>query len=191
MSKVNSKRWIVLAGGLLLSGVSIAGVHEYRAPNEPVTSDADPAKLGPEASLARSREMTSQMVKTEARVDSLRQRAVQKKDMVMLNYVADKLAQIRGYQAVGVEAAKAIEAAVAKHDDGARIHNLERQSIVFQKVLVLGLEAEGSAGEDVSYAGATQVEVDVDPSIPVDDPTIPPAATDPTPSRPPEATPFA
>jgi len=191
MSKMISNRWLILAGGLLLSGVSLAGVHGYQAPNEPVINDIDPSKIGPEESLTRSHEMASQMTKIEARIGGLRTRAEQKKDMVMLNCVADKLVQVRGYNAVGIQAAQAVELAVTKHDDGARSHNLERQNIVFQKVMVLGTEAEGCTGEDVSYTGETNVEVDVDPSIPAEDPTIPPAAVDPSPGRPPEATPYA
>jgi hypothetical protein len=39
----------------------------------------------------------------------------------------------------------------------------------------LGAEAENCIGEDLSFVGATRVDVDVDPNIPQNDPTQPPA----------------
>ncbi|MDB4968030.1 MAG: hypothetical protein JWN44_3719, partial [Myxococcales bacterium] len=58
-----------------------------------------------------------------------------------------------------------------------------------QKVVTLGTEAEQCIGEDVSYVGATRVDVEIDPSIPPTDPTEPPLP-DVQVQRPPEASPF-
>ena len=73
---------------------------------------------------------------------------------------------------------------VARMIDVLRAKN-QRVNIVYQKVLILGTEAEGCAGEDVSYIGATNVQVEVDPGIPQEDPTIPNQYI-PTADRPPE-----
>jgi hypothetical protein len=197
MNAINSKRWIALAGGVLLlgSGIALAGAGGHGvalAPNQTPIEAVDANKLTAEDTVARSKQMQTQMTTTESRVASLQQRASAKKDMVQINCIADKLVQIRGYIVVGGQAQQQVEAAAARRDDGARVHNFERQTIVHQKVLVLGTEAEGCAGEDVSYVGATKVDVDVDPSIPVEDPTVPPVTTvAPLSPRPPEASPFA
>lgn len=195
MSVMKSKHWIAMAGGLVLlgGGISLAGGHGMAlAPSQPAVEDVDPNKLSPEETLVRSKQMLLQMGATEARVANLQQRAASKKDMVQVNCTSDKLVQVRGYVVVGTQAAQAIEAAIARRDDGARVHNFGRQTIVHQKVLVLGTEAEGCAGEDVSYVGATKVDVDIDPSIPVEDPTVPGVTTVvPLTPRPPEASPFA
>ena len=54
-------------------------------------------------------------------------------------------------------------------------HEFTRITILYQKVVTLGTEAEQCIGEDVSYVGATRVDVEIDPSIPDDgsDPTRP------------------
>ncbi len=195
MSSVKSKRWVAIAGGVLLlgGGMSLAGGRNTAlAPSQAPIEAFDPAKISPEETMTRSKQMQAQMTSTEARVATLQQRAAQKKDMVQVNCTSDKLVQVRGYLVVGTQAAQALEAAIARHDDGARVHNLERQNIVHQKVLVLGTEAEGCAGEDVSYVGATKVDVDIDPSIPQEDPTVPGVVTVvPLAPRPPEASPFS
>ena len=74
-------------------------------------------------------------------------------------------------------------------DDTARQHEFTRMSILYQKVVTLGTEAEQCVGEDVSYVGATRVDVEIDPSIPAADPTEPPLPV-PIVDRPPEASPF-
>ncbi|MEO6954495.1 MAG: hypothetical protein ABI321_22040 [Polyangia bacterium] len=185
---------MVVAGGVLLSGISLAGVRsEKLAPGSssgPLTA-ADAATLTPEETLSRAHQMQGQMAATEKRVVALQRRAETKRDMVMVNCTSDKLVQVRGYLAVGNQSVASIELAAQKHDDGARNHGFDRTNIVYQKVLVLGTEAEGCAGEDVSYVGETRVDVEVDPNIPVDDPTIPIAGVPPTATRPPEASPFA
>ncbi|MDB4968021.1 MAG: hypothetical protein JWN44_3710, partial [Myxococcales bacterium] len=58
-----------------------------------------------------------------------------------------------------------------------------------QKVVTLGTEAEQCIGEDVSYVGATRVDVEIDPSIPPTDPTEPELPV-PVVERPPPASPF-
>lgn len=196
MNLLNSKRWILGGGLLLLSGVSLAGVsgaNNALAPGENlgVSGEIDPAKLTSEETLSRSRTMLTAMQTTETRVASLQKRAEGKKDMVQVNCTSDKLVQVRGYVVVGTQAATAIDGAVQRNDVDGRVHGFERQTIVYQKVLVLGTEAEGCIGEDVSYIGATQVVVEIDSNIPQDDPTYGPVVNViPLAPRPPEASPF-
>jgi hypothetical protein len=170
-----SKLWLLAAPVVLGGGIALAGAGGrhvmYSEGSDPTIGDT--TKMTPQESLARSKQMSTQMTTTEARVATLAKRAETKKDMVMMNCVSDKLVQLRGYMAVGNNAAGAVEQAVQRGNDGERAHNLDRQIIVYQKVLVLGTEAEGCIGEDVSYVGKTRVDLEIDPSIPEEDPTIP------------------
>ncbi len=175
MTFVRSKLWLVVGAPVLLAGglaVARGGAMPMHAEgSEPNIGDA--AKLSPQDAIARSKQMTAQMATTENRVAALLKRAETKKDMVMVNCVSDKLVQLRGYIAVGNSAAGAVEAAVARGDEQGRLHNYDRETIVYQKVLVIGTEAEGCVGEDVNYVGATRVDVEIDPTIPQEDPTLP------------------
>jgi hypothetical protein len=82
-----------------------------------------------------------------------------------------------------------LETALSHNDDGTRQHEFMRLTILFQKVVVLGTEAENCIGEDVNYVGVTKVEEEVDPSIPKDDPSEPSLPL-PEINRPPAATPW-
>jgi hypothetical protein len=109
--------------------------------------------------------------------------------MVKLNCVNDKLTQLNGHLTVSDQAMSSLSLDIAKGDDTARQHEFTRMTILYQKVVTLGTEAEQCIGEDVSYVGATTVNVEIDPSIPPTDPTEPELPV-PVVTRPPEASPF-
>jgi hypothetical protein len=155
-------------------------------------TDAPPVNRapGPQETMQQSQDFMNKMRDTQSRVVKLSDEAKKKKDVLKLNCVNDKLVQVRGHLAVADQTFTALGTATSRGDDGARSHEFTRLSILYQKVLVLGTEAENCIGEDVSYVGATKVDVEVDPSVPDDDPTQPPLPL-PDPVRPAEATPFA
>jgi hypothetical protein len=146
--------------------------------------------LSVQETLTQSREYMSKMRDTQRRVASLQDQARKQQDVIKLNCVDDKLVRVRGHLAVADQSMAALNTAVTRADDGARQHEFTRLSILHQKVLVLGTEAEGCIGEDVSYVGATKVDIEVDPAVPEEDPTQPLLPL-PDVSRPPEASPFA
>ncbi len=90
---------------------------------------------------------------------------------------------------VAESATTALHEAIARGDDGARQHEFTRIGLTYQKVQVLGTEAENCIGEDLTFVGQTEVKVDVDPSIPETDPTRE-AKPEPVIERPPVASPF-
>jgi hypothetical protein len=140
--------------------------------------------------VSQARDYMNKMQDTQKRVLTLQDQAKKKKDVLKLNCVNDRLTQLRGHLTVADQSMSALNGAVSRSDDGARSHEFTRLTILYQKVLVLGTEAENCIGEDVSYVGATKVDVEIDPSIPNEDPTQPPLPL-PDPTRPAEATPFA
>ncbi|HZS38115.1 MAG TPA: hypothetical protein VFF06_14860 [Polyangia bacterium] len=140
--------------------------------------------------VTQAHDYLTKMQDTQKRIIGLQDQAKKKKDVLKLNCVNDKLVLTKGHMAVADQSMTALNTAASRGDDGARSHEYTRLTILYQKVIVLGTEAENCIGEDVSYVGATKVDVDVDPSVPSDDPTEPKIPL-PDPSRPPEATPFA
>jgi hypothetical protein len=180
------KRLLVVAPiALFVGGVAIA------QGGDAVLGQGD--SLSPQAALTQARDYLSKMKETHNRVRGLQDRARRKKDVLMLNCVNDKSVQITGHLAVADNEAggtiQRINAAVAGDTKYDRKHEFTRMTILYQKVVVLGTEAENCIGEDASYVGATKIEVEVDPNIPEEDPTQPQLPL-PDVTRPPEASPF-
>ena len=67
---------------------------------------------------------------------------------------------------IAEQAMTTLQESIARADEGARTHEFTRLTIVNQKVLVLGTEAENCIGEDLSFVGATRVDVEVDQGSP-------------------------
>lgn len=145
--------------------------------------------LTPQETLTQSKDYIKKMQETEKRILQLQGKARKDKDMVKLNCVGDKLTQVRGHLTVTDQSLQSLNTAISRGDDAARQHEFTRVTILYQKVATLGTEAEQCVGEDVSYVGATTVEMEVDPSVPAGDPTQPDLPL-PNVQRPPEASPF-
>jgi len=145
--------------------------------------------LSPQETQAQARDYYKKMLETQRRVTQLQAKAKKDKDMVKLNCVNDKLTQLKGHMTVTDQSMSSLTLDIAKSDDTARQHEFTRITILYQKVVTLGTEAEQCIGEDVSFVGATQVDVEIDPSIPPTDPTMPDFPV-PVVTRPPEASPF-
>jgi hypothetical protein len=147
------------------------------------------AKLSPSDTVKEARGYKQKMNETKGRIDRLSDKARKEKDVIKINCLTDKSVQVKGHIAVADQSMSTLESSVSRGDDGTRQHEFMRLTILFQKVVVLGTEAENCIGEDVSYVGDTKVEVEIDPTIPVEDPTEPLLPL-PDVTRPPQATPF-
>lgn len=181
-------RWTYVAVAAALLGTTAA----FAASDDAADVGIDFTKkitLTPQETLAQARDYYKKMQETQRRVLMLQSKAKKDRDMVKLNCVNDKLTQLKGHMTVTDQSMGSLVTDVAKGDDGARQHEFTRITILYQKVVTLGTEAEQCIGEDVSYVGATTVDVEIDPSIPPGDPTEPPLPV-PAVNRPPEASPF-
>jgi hypothetical protein len=145
--------------------------------------------MGPQDTLTQARSYMGKIRGINGRVLVLQDQARRKRDILKLECVNDKHTQLRGHIAVADGAMLSLDGALARGDEGAQQHELTRMTIIYEKAVVLGTEAENCIGEDASYVGATEVEVEIDPNIPPEDPT---EAALPLPdvTRPPEASPF-
>ena len=138
--------------------------------------------------LKQSKDYFRTMDDTLRRITSLQEQAKRQKDIIRLNCVTDKLVQSKVNISIAQQSMGTLQESITRADEGGRAHEFTRLTIVNQKVLVLGTEAENCIGEDLSFVGATRIDVEVDPSLPQTDVTLPPTPfVDPV--RPPEASP--
>jgi hypothetical protein len=142
--------------------------------------------LAPQDMLGQGKDYFRGMNDTLGHIQSLQETARRQKDIIKLNCVTDKLVQAKVNINIAEQAMTSLQESIARNDEGGRTHEFTRLTIVNQKVLVLGTEAENCIGEDLSFVGATRVDVEIDPNIPTTDPTQPPAPSVDV-SRPPPA----
>jgi hypothetical protein len=129
--------------------------------------------LTPQEMLGQGQDYFRNMNEILKRMQLLQETAKRQKDIIKLNCVTDKMVQARVNLNIAEQSMTTLQESIARADEGGRTHEFTRLTIVNQKVLVLGAEAENCIGEDLSFVGATRVDVEVDPSIPQTDPTQP------------------
>jgi hypothetical protein len=140
--------------------------------------------------LNQSKIYVGKMRSVLARASKLAKKARTDKDLIKLNCVNDKVVRIKGNLRLAEQLQNNLKTAAARNDAGARSHEFSKLTITYQKVTVLGQEAEACIGEEISYVGKAKVTVQVDPDVARQgDPTIEPLPPLPT-IRPPLASPF-
>lgn len=145
------------AGGQTVSGDSV---------------DMDSA-ISPEKTFDRARLYIRKMRETLRRGEKRKEEAERQKDLIKLNCLNEKLSQAQSHLQDAEQSMSALSEALVRNDAAQRSHELSRIRILYQKVLVLSAEADNCGGEDSHYVGPTQIEVDVDPTVPQGDPTDP------------------
>ena len=131
--------------------------------------------LTPDEMVTQAKDYFKAMNDVLKRIQMLQDQAKRQKDIIRLNCVTDKLVQGKVNINIAEQSMSSLQESIARADEGGRTHEFTRLTIVNQKVSVLGAEAENCIGEDLSFIGATRVDVDVDPNIPQTDPTQPPS----------------
>jgi hypothetical protein len=188
----------VVKAKLLLATIFIGGTVFAQAPAPAAAPPAGSVdlsvkqqpSLAPADMLTQSKEYFKAMGDVVKRIQTLQDQAKREKDIIRLNCVTDKLVQARVNVNIGEQSMATLQESVTRSDAGESTHEFTRLTIVNQKVTVLGAEAENCIGEDLSFVGATRVDVEVDPNIPQYDPTQPGSPfIDIT--RPPEASPLS
>ncbi len=93
------------------------------------------------------------------------------KDVIRLNCLLDKVTQVKANLNIADSAIQGLQEAAARRDEGGGVHEYTRVTIVHQKAQVLAQEAQACIGEDITYVGATKVDVSTE-GIPDDDFTL-------------------
>ncbi len=180
----------LLVGTLLISSTVVAQPGPPTAPSPGVDiSVGQKPTLTVDEMISQSRGYQQGMGQILKRIGALQDTARKQKDIIKLNCVSDKLVQAKVNVSIADQAMTSLQEHVARADEGGRTHEFTRLTIINQKVTVLGAEAENCIGEDLSFVGATRVDLDVDPNIPQTDPTQPPVPVS-TIERPPAASTF-
>jgi hypothetical protein len=147
------------------------------------------SQLTSQEQLSQAETYITKMKSLLRSMERLADQARKDKDIIKLNCVNDKIIQAKGNLNLAEQSRDALKVASARGDDGTRNHEFAKLTITYQKVVVLGQEAEACIGEEISYVGATKVEIEVDKDIPQEDPTVTPPAPLPV-ARPPIASPY-
>jgi hypothetical protein len=164
-----------LAGTVFAQGPAPAPIAPPSAGAPADVSVKQRPTLTPEEMINQSREYAKNMQEVLKRIQVLQDQAKREKDIIRLNCVTDKVVQVRVNISIAEQSMASLQEAVTRADEGERTHEFTRLTIVNQKVQVLGAEAENCIGEDLSFVGATKVDIEIDPNIPQYDPTQPPA----------------
>jgi hypothetical protein len=145
------------------------------APNQADIAVKQRSNLTPQEMVKAGKDYFKNMNDTVKRITDLQNQSKRQKDIIRLNCVTDKLIQAKVNITIGEQAMAALQESISRADEGGRTHEFTRLTIVNQKVTVLGAEAENCIGEDLSFVGATRVDVEVDPNLPTVDVTQPAA----------------
>ncbi len=159
---------VITAGGSFLYAQPTDGTPSEPTPGVVVPMDRQ-AEVSPAEMQLKSREAVDAMGVDQARVISLRDQARKAKDVIKLNCVNDKLAQIRELLKIVETSMTELAVAISSADEAERYHRYTMVVISGEKVRGLRDEAEGCIGEEIDYLGPLDVGVD-QPAIP-DDPT--------------------
>lgn len=167
---------------MAISAMTAGGVALYAQPAPDATPPATEsdvvetpagkeAQLSPEEMSSRARELTSQADGDLRRIEQLKADARKKKDVIKVNCINDKLLQAKQLLNIIDDASAGLSAAISTGDEGERYHRFSVVTISVEKVHVVREEAEACVGEEISYLGPSEIDVD-EPDLP-DDPTQP------------------
>ncbi len=164
---------------MAISAMTAGGVALYAQPTPggpPPDSDVETpagqeAKLSSEEMASRAGELTAQADGDLRRIEQLKADARKKKDVIKVNCINDKLLQAKQLLNIIDDAADRLSAAITTNNEEDRYHRFSVVTISAEKIHIVREEAEACVGEEISYAGPAQIDVD-EPDVP-DDPTEP------------------
>lgn len=151
------------------------------------------AELTPVEMLKNATEFRKAMESVAKRIEEQLDLARKEKDLIRVNCLSDKAIQARANLNVADRSFVSMQEAIRRNNEGGAFDQYSRIAILNQNVMVLVAEANACIGQDLSFVGATRVDVRVD-GVPGGDPTKPPGDDDddgpPEVTRPPRASPF-
>ncbi|HEY0711194.1 MAG TPA: hypothetical protein VGF45_00850 [Polyangia bacterium] len=187
-------------GLVLVSGVVFAQPAPTPAPAPPAGPAAAPgappagidlrvpqrSNLTPQEMQQAATEYRGRIGGVVKRIETLLTEAREQRDIIRINCLTDKLVQVRASSGVSDKSFATMQEAIARGDQGSSLHEFTRITIINQNIQVLAGEAEACVGEELSYVGATRVDVEEPPGPDPNSGTPEPVA----PERPPAVSPF-
>lgn len=127
------------------------------------------AKLSP-SEMMRNVEKSLETMRTGLKnIVKLQKIARKQKDVIKLNCVNDKLLQVKQHLNIAEAARTNLTEAIERDNENDRYHQYSQVTITRDNVRVLGQEARDCVGDELSFVGPMEIEIDK-PGIP-DDPT--------------------
>ena len=153
---------------VVLAGVALA----QRSAQAQSTPPKVEERVAPGERETRARRTVDQMKQLAGQVDKLAQQARSEKDIVKLNCVNEKVNQVRGLLKVTEQSEADIKEANARREDEQAQHAFTKVGIAGKKVAQLRQDAEQCIGQLAYFNDEkTQVDVEIPPGLPSDDPT--------------------
>jgi hypothetical protein len=168
-----SRHVLAAAAAALMAGSGLLWAQPGRAPAEPAQAEpAEPAQqvreLSPQEMIADAERLAGEIQLVRGEVVTLQSEAREEKDMIRLDCIDDKLAQIDQLLLI-VDAGRAdLGAAVASGDLEGRVHHHGLVAEAREKATAVRQEADGCIGEEMRFPGNADIDV-TDPGL--DDPT--------------------
>ena len=128
-------------------------------------------QLSGQEQLQQSKRYLVKMTVTKDKAQELAAEARNSKDLIKLNCVNGKLLLMKGNVKLAESIQDNLKSAVLRNDTGAANHEFSKMTITYQKVVVLGQEADSCVGEEIAYLGQMKVQISISPDIPVEDTT--------------------
>jgi hypothetical protein len=166
------KKWTKWLGSLLVLCFTVTAFAQADDSHDAEVKFQKGSTLSPEEQVDQSEKYISKMKAIHEDVNRLAEKARADRDIIKLNCVNDKLIQIKGHLNLADKSVEALKFAIARNDENARNHHFAKLTITHQNVVVLRQESEACIGEDISFVGATKVDIDVDEDIAMEDPVM-------------------
>ncbi len=193
-------KFLNLVVGVMLLGTAVTAQGQPQAPPAPPAPAQPPgpsapppasvdisvpqrSTLTPQEMVGQSRDYRQKIQQTLTEINALLETAKKGKDIIKVNCLLGKQAEGKVNLNIADQAIVNLNDALTRRDDGGSLHEYTRITIVHQKAQVLSSEAQQCVGEDVSFVGATKVDVEVT-GVPAGNFTDPAAPDYTTPGRP-------
>ena len=128
------------------------------------------ARVSPGEMEARTRELSAEVEEHRQRIEALKDEARKKKDIIKLNCINDKQLQVKQLLNIMDDGLARLTVAIATGDESERYHRYTIVTVSAEKIRGLRDEAEACIGEEISYLGPLNLEVE-EPDV-TDDPTV-------------------
>lgn len=197
MGSYRTLKGLVGVAGVVLVGSAVAQTQGAPAPPPAPAQPAPPVELGarrevaltPQQMLAEGKGYLPAMDRGAAVVRRLLANAREKRDVVRVLCLNDKLNQIDLAIRTANDRLEALNAAVSQGDADQSKHEHTVMLVLRDRVNTLVTEAHQCIGEETGFIGDSKTTVEIDPNIPEEDPSDfpedpfvsePPVVTSPT-----------
>jgi hypothetical protein len=178
--------WVVATTLVLVGGFGVAGAQPAAPPPAAPAAETGAQRdvtLTPEQMLAEAERNLPEMERGGTVVRRQLEQAREARDVVKVLCLNDKLNQIDIAARSARDRLTSLRAAAGRKDADRSKHEYTVIQVLRDRVRALLVEANQCIGEEAGFAGDSQITVDIDPSIPEEDPSRPP--NDPIISNPP------